>query len=67
MNYNDILETFEEFPVEDQINLANILYKRAIDKRRDEITGELQNAEREFHAGILKPQNAEDIMKDLLS
>lgn len=65
MNFNDILEAVDVLSLEDQIELREILDKRLIEKRREELAGEIDDANKELASGNLKVQSVDEIMDEL--
>ncbi|MFM7573697.1 MAG: hypothetical protein ACKO4S_11280 [Snowella sp.] len=61
----DVLDTVEQLTDEDQEALADILRQRQIERRRDEIARDAQEAMAEYRAGNLKPMSAEDVIAEL--
>lgn len=63
--FSDILDAAELLPSDEQYQLSYILYQRNIESRRDHLSTEIAFADKEFKEGKLKPQTADEIMKDL--
>lgn len=61
----DVLDTVEQLTDEDQEALADILRQRQIERRRDEIVRDAQEAMAEYRAGNLKPMSAEEAIAEL--
>ncbi|MFM7439364.1 MAG: hypothetical protein ACKO2V_12295 [Snowella sp.] len=61
----DVLDTVEQLTDEDQEALADILRQRQIERRRDEIARDAQEAMAEYRAGNLKPMSAEEAIAEL--
>jgi hypothetical protein len=59
------LELVSTLPREQQNELEEILRKRRIDARREEIAANGREAIRAFHAGELKVQTIEEIIAEL--
>ena len=65
MKFNDILEAVDVLPLEDQIELREILDKRLIEKSRKVLAGEIDEANKELESGDLKVQSVDEIMDEL--
>ena len=49
--FNDILEATERLSIDDQEVLVDIMHRRLIEQRREEILRDAEEAEREFQQG----------------
>ena len=65
MQINSILENIEKLPLNQQINLVKIIQNRIIQKKRDNILKNSDNAEKEYEQGLLKEESAEDLTNKL--
>jgi hypothetical protein len=65
--FGEILEAADKLPVHDQESLRDILAKRIVDRRRDELYGEIKEAQKEYKAGKGKAAKPDDIMAEILS
>jgi hypothetical protein len=65
--FGDILEAADKLPTADQESLRDILAKRIIDRRRDELSQEVMEARKEYEAGQCKPVTPDELMTELLS
>ena len=63
--YNEVLEAVNNFSTDDQLEIAEIIRKRAIEERRDELKKEIIQARKELKAGLLKPKTVDEIIKEL--
>ncbi|MBI5324787.1 MAG: hypothetical protein HZB41_05865 [Ignavibacteriae bacterium] len=63
--YNDVLESVEKFSAFDQLEIADIIRKRAIEERRNELKKEILQARKEFKSGKLKPKTVDEIIEEL--
>jgi len=59
------LDTVMQLPFEQQEMLLDIIHRRHIESRRQEIAQDAQEAIDAFHAGKLKPQPVEEIIAEL--
>jgi transcriptional regulator with AAA-type ATPase domain len=64
-NLDRVLDEAMNLPTEQQEMLIQILQRRAIEQRRDEIAQDAQLSLAEFREGKLKIQTAEEAIADL--
>lgn len=67
MAFAHILDEVEKLPVEDQDVLKDIIAKRVVDLRRDQIAREIREARTEYEAGGCQPVSVNDLMKEITS
>jgi hypothetical protein len=67
MSFNDILEAADQLPLEDQEALADVLNRRIHERRRDDLVREVQQARRDFEAGLCRPTTPDDLIEEILS
>ncbi len=65
MKFNDILEAVDVLPLEDKIELQQILDKRLLEQQRNDIANEISHANNELESNSLKTQSVDDIMSEL--
>lgn len=65
--FAEVLETIEEFSIDEKETLIDILQQRLRENKRQRVIKSVKEARREFENGELKPASAEDIMKEILS
>ncbi|MEO8428730.1 MAG: hypothetical protein ABI651_16650 [Verrucomicrobiota bacterium] len=65
MTLDQALDAVNELPSEQREMLAEILHKRKIEERRNEIAASAREAIEAFQAGELRPQPAEQVIGDL--
>ena len=65
--FGEILEAIETLSLEDQETLKEILHRRLIERRREELVQDVQQAQQEFQAGQCRPVTPEDLMKEIVS
>jgi len=65
--FGEILEAADKLPIADQESLRDILAKRILERRRDELSQEVREARREYEAGQCKPVTPDELMNELLS
>jgi hypothetical protein len=52
---------------EEQETLIELLNRRLADRRRAELVKDIEEAQREFERGTLRPTTTDEIMKEILS
>ena len=67
MSFNEILEAAEELSLEDQATLLEVLQRRIVERRREALARDIQQARREFEAGQIRPVCPADLLKNILS
>ncbi len=65
--FGEVLEAIETLSLEDQETLQEILHRRLIERRREELVQDVQQAQQEFQAGQCRPVTPEDLMKEIVS
>ena len=65
--FGEILEAADNLPIADQESLRDILTKRIIERRRNELAQEIREARKEYEAGQCKPVTPDELMTELLS
>jgi len=65
--FGEILEAADMLPIGDQESLRDILTKRIIERRRDELSQEIREALEEYEAGRCKPVTPDELMTEILS
>jgi hypothetical protein len=67
MSFNEVLETVEKMPLDDQEMLISLLQRRRIERRRAELAQDIAESRREFESGQAKPCTPESLMRESLS
>jgi hypothetical protein len=67
MPFGEILDEVDKLPVRDQETLRDILAKRIIEHRRDQLVNEIKEAREEHKAGQCKPATADEILNEIIS
>ncbi|MBN1903143.1 hypothetical protein JW926_17610 [Candidatus Sumerlaeota bacterium] len=65
--FNEVLESADNLSLDDQITLLEVLQRRIIEHRREELSKEIQDAQKEFQEGKCNPTTPSDLMKEILS
>ena len=66
MTYQELIESIESLPVEDQDDLFELIRKRRIEQRRAEILANAQEVMQAVKAGTAKKGSVNDLIADLL-
>jgi hypothetical protein len=67
MPFGEILEEVDKLPIGDQESLRDILAKRIIELRRDQLSKEIEEAHKEHEAGQCRPVTPDEIMTEIVS
>jgi hypothetical protein len=67
MPFGEILDEVDKLSIGDQESLRDILAKRIIEHRRDQLASEIKEAREEYKAGQCRPTTADDIMSEIIS
>ncbi|MCY7374402.1 MAG: hypothetical protein LH472_00305 [Pyrinomonadaceae bacterium] len=65
--FAEVLETIENFTVDEKETLVDILQHRLVEHRRNQIQYEVECAKQEFEQGLCKPMTADEIMREISS
>ena len=66
-SFHVVVEAADRLTAEEQETLIELLNRRLANRRRTELTTDVQEAQREFDSGGLSPATPEGIMKEILS
>ena len=64
--FGEVLEGIEALSLEDQEILIDILQRRIIERRREELVRDIQQAQQEFQAGECRPATPEELMNEIM-
>jgi len=67
MRFADLLDAIDEFTTEEQADLVGIVRRRLIERQRDELAKEIQQARGDLQAGRCLPRTPDEILRDILS
>jgi len=67
MPFGEILDQVDKLPIGDQESLIDILTKRIIERRREQLAGEIKEARGEYEIRQCKPATVEEIMSEITS
>jgi len=65
--FADLLEAVDNLSREEKETFLEVLQRRLIEQRREEIAVEIETARQEFQAGECQAVTADDLMKEILS
>lgn len=63
--FGEILEAADKLSLDDQEALKDVLNRRLIEHRREELVKDIKEGEKEFKEGSCKPATPSEIMKDI--
>lgn len=64
--FANVLEAADRLSLEEQEDVVEILHHRIVERRREELAGEILQAEAEHRAGQAEPRTAEELMREIL-
>jgi hypothetical protein len=64
--FSDVLETIEEFSIDEKETLIDILQRRLQDAKRERIVNSVNESRREFESGEMKSASADEIMNEIV-
>ena len=65
--FGEILEVVDTLPLEEQETLIEVMRRRVIERRREELAREVQDAQQEFQAGHCRPVTPDELVAEILS
>jgi hypothetical protein len=65
MRFGEILDAADQLSIEEQETLVEVLHRRVVDLRREELASEIERARQEHEAGKCRPATAAEIVKTL--
>ena len=66
-NFADILDAVDNLSSEEKETFLEVLHRRFIEQRREEIAAEIQATRQEFLSGECQAVNPDDLMKEIVS
>lgn len=60
------LEAVDRLSLEEQETVVEILHRRVVERRREELAGEIREAEEEYRAGEAEPRSPQELMDEIL-
>lgn len=65
--FGEVLEVVDKLSLEEQEALIEVVRRRVIERRQEELAKEVQDAQKEFQAGCCHPMTPEELMAEILS
>ena len=66
LHFGEVLESIETLSLEDQEILREILHRRIVERRREELAQDVQQAQQEFQAGQCRPATPEELIREIV-
>jgi hypothetical protein len=66
-SFAEVLEAADQLPLDDQEILTEILHRRIIERRREQLGAEVRQAQQEFQQGHCRPVSADELMAEILA
>ena len=67
MPFGEVLEAADQLSLGEKEALIDVLNRRIIEARRDELVQDIEEANREFQEGRASPTTPDDLMKEITS
>jgi len=67
MRFADLLDAVDDLTAEELVELGGIVRRRLIERKRDELAGEIQQSRRDSQAGRCQPRTPDEILRDIIS
>lgn len=64
--FGEVLEVVDKLSLEEQERLIEVVRRRVIERRREELAKEIQDAQKEFQAGYCRPVTPDELMAEIL-
>ena len=65
MTFNDLVDSVDELPPEEQEVLADVINKTIIERKRNEIINDVIQGRKDYKEGNIRRGSVEDLMKYL--
>jgi hypothetical protein len=65
--FGEVLEAADKLPLGDQEALLEVLQRRIIERRREELSKDIDQAQQEFQAGQCQPTTPSELMHEIVS
>lgn len=65
MTFNDIVDTVDELPPEEQEVFAEVINKRIIERKRNVIINDVNQGRKDYQEGNVRRGSVADLMKEL--
>jgi len=66
-SFGEVLEAVNKFSLEEQEMFMEILHRRLIERRREGLAQDIQQAQQEFQAGHCRPTTPEELVREILA
>ena len=63
--FGEVLDAVDQLSLEEQEMLADLLHRRIIEHRRDQLAVEIQQAQQEFREGHSKSTTPAELMREI--
>lgn len=67
MPFGEVLEAVGKLSLEEQETLLDLLHRRIIEHRREEIASDIRQAQQEFEEGHCRPVTPAELVKEILA
>jgi len=64
-SFQELIETVESLPIEDREMLVEIINKRIVEQRREELVADMEASLEAYKRGEVRTGTVDDLMKDL--
>jgi hypothetical protein len=64
-SFQELIESVEALPIEDREILMEIVNKRIIEQRRDELVADMETSLEAYKRGDIRSGTVDDLLKDL--
>jgi hypothetical protein len=65
--FGEILEAADKLSLGDQEALLEVLHRRIIERRREELANDIEQAQQEFQTGRCRPVTSSELMNETVS
>ena len=67
MTFGEVLEAADQLSLDEQETLADLLHRRTIERRRQQLALEMAEARQEYEAGDCQPVTPDELMAEILA
>jgi hypothetical protein len=67
LTFGQVLDAVDEWPLEEQETLVQVIQHRVIERRRTEIAQEIRSAQEEFESGQCRAVTPDELMAEILA
>jgi len=67
VSFGELLEAADHLSLDDQETLVEVLHRRIIERRREELAAEVLQARQEFQQGQCRPISTDELMAEILA